>query len=506
MTSLTDTVPRSLTERRLALCIAILVALTVVRLIALAWSEVDLFFDESQYWAWSRELAFGYFSKPPLLAWVIAGAEAVCGSAEACIRAPASVLYLATSLVSYAIARSLYDEATAFWAALLMAFGTGVAFSSRIISTDVPLLFFWAVALLSYVKLLQGGDWRWGVLLGVSFGLGMLAKYAMIYFVLGIGAAALIDRDARSLLRSPALWLAGALGVALILPNVVWNAQNGFVTLAHTGHNIQGGGAAFDPLNGLSFLASQFAVFGPVTFAVLLIVLLRVVRPDVGRADRLMLCFAVPILALVTATAFVTRANGNWAAPAFISANVLVAAVLVRHAAWRWIAVSIAIGIVVQVALMAGDANARRISIPWLAKPDVYARTMGWRSLGDEVEKHARAAGARSIAAEQRDTVASLLYYQRDSGRNVLSWPTSEVANHHFDLTRRLTAAAADPVLFVSPCKATERLARQYRNVEPLGPVQARSGPTTSRDYYIFRLSGPLAEIGPLSSCPAAAR
>ena len=96
--------------------------MTVVRLIGLAYSQVDLFFDESQYWAWSRELAFGYFSKPPLLAWLIAGAEAVCGSTEACIRAPAPVLYFGTCLVSYAIAKALYDDTTAFWAALLMAF------------------------------------------------------------------------------------------------------------------------------------------------------------------------------------------------------------------------------------------------------------------------------------------------------------------------------------------------------------------------------------------------
>ncbi len=84
---------------------------------------------------------------------MIAGAEAVCGSAEACIRAPAPVFYLGTCLVTYAIAKTLYDEATAFWAALLLAFTAGVAFSSRIISTDVPLLFFWALALLAYVKL-----------------------------------------------------------------------------------------------------------------------------------------------------------------------------------------------------------------------------------------------------------------------------------------------------------------------------------------------------------------
>ena len=200
------------------------------------------------------------------------------------------------------------------------------------------MLFFWALALLAYVKLLQGGDWRWGVVLGVSFGLGMLAKYAMIYFLLGIAAAALIDRDARALLRSRALWLAAAIAVALILPNAIWNAQNGFVTLTHVGHNIQGEGATFNPLRGLEFVASQFAVFGPVTFSVLLIVCVRMFKTDIGRADRLMLCFALPTLALVTVTAFVTRANANWAAAAFISANILVAAVLVRYAAWRWIA------------------------------------------------------------------------------------------------------------------------------------------------------------------------
>ena len=102
MTSLADTAPRISAERRFTICVLILAALTVIRLVALTLSDVDLFFDESQYWAWSREPAFGYFSKPPLLAWVIAVAEVVCGSSEACIRAPSPILYLGTSLVTYA--------------------------------------------------------------------------------------------------------------------------------------------------------------------------------------------------------------------------------------------------------------------------------------------------------------------------------------------------------------------------------------------------------------------
>ena len=141
---------------------------------------------------------FGYFSKPPLLAWIIAATEHVCGSGEACVRVASPLLHFATGLIVYAIAEELYDERTAAWSALAYGLAPGVIFSARIISTDVPLLLFWAVGLLAYVKLLRGPDWRWAVVLGVALGLGMLAKYAMIYFLLSAACAACVDRDARA--------------------------------------------------------------------------------------------------------------------------------------------------------------------------------------------------------------------------------------------------------------------------------------------------------------------
>ena len=56
--------------------------LLAVRLVALKFNATDLFFDEAQYWSWSLEPAFGYYSKPPLIAWVIGAATAVCGRAN----------------------------------------------------------------------------------------------------------------------------------------------------------------------------------------------------------------------------------------------------------------------------------------------------------------------------------------------------------------------------------------------------------------------------------------
>src|SRR5262249_50059233 len=365
----------------------------LIRLAGLTFSTVDLFYDEAQYWAWSRELAFGYFTKPPLLAWTIALAERICGSSEACIRAPAPILYFGTSLLVYAVARELYDAKVAFYAAISTALATGCVFSARIISTDVPFLFFWALALLAYVKLLKEPTPRWAIVLGLALGLGLLAKYAMVYFVLGLAVAAWFDDDARRLLRRRELWLALALAAVILVPNVVWNAQNGFVTFKHTGDNIQGEGFGFNPLKGLEFIGTQFFVFGPIVFAVLVLALIRIRSPELNRADRLLLYFAGVPLGLVVAVSFITRAHGNWAPAAFVSGLIVAVAILARRRAWSWLAASLGIGILAQVVFLAGDAMATRWTDPWFGTGDTYRRTLGWRALGERTGELARRVG-----------------------------------------------------------------------------------------------------------------
>ena len=51
-----------------------MVAITLARLVLLRFNRTDLFVDESQYWLWGYELAFGYYSKPPLIAWATSNA------------------------------------------------------------------------------------------------------------------------------------------------------------------------------------------------------------------------------------------------------------------------------------------------------------------------------------------------------------------------------------------------------------------------------------------------
>jgi 4-amino-4-deoxy-L-arabinose transferase-like glycosyltransferase len=491
----------SIPVSRFALCALIVAGLTIVRLIGLRYSITDLYFDESQYWVWSREWAFGYFSKPPLLAWTIAIAERICGSGEACIRSPSPILHGGTALIAFGIARELYNERTAFWSCLVLAFGTGVVFSSRIISTDVPFLFLWSLALLAWLKLIRRPNIAWAAVLGVALGFGLLAKYAMVYFLLCAGIAAVFHQQARRLLRRRDILLALLIAVLIVFPNIFWNITNGLATFRHTATNVGGAGLRFTITGFFSFFFSQFAVAGPIVFGGFVVAMARWRRQTWTKSDIVLLAFSLPVVALVMIAAFVSNAYPNWMAPALVAMTILVTALLVRAKQLRWIYASIAIGAVVQLVFLVADAYADRLTIPFLKKPDVYERTMGWRLLGDKVTALARDSGAKSVAGERRYDVPSLLYYLRDGGRPVTIWKSGAVPKDHFELKFPLAGGTPEPVLLITPCPFEPRLRRQFAGVEPLGTFAIRTGPTTAPVYHAFELTGLPREIEPAPAC-----
>jgi 4-amino-4-deoxy-L-arabinose transferase-like glycosyltransferase len=481
--------------------IAIVAALTALRLIGLRLSVVNLYADEAQYWAWSQDLALGYYSKPPLLAWIIAAATHVCGSDEWCVRAPAPLFYAATSLVAYGIGRRLYDERTGFWAALLTAFATGVVFSSRIISTDVPLLCCWAVSLWAYVNILAAPSKRWAAILGVSIGLGLLAKYAMIYFLPGIALAALFSKRARLVMARSEIWLALSLAALVVAPNVAWNVANSFATFQHTGGLVVGEPVQLSIVQGLEFLVAQFAVFGPVVFAVMIIAIVRLRSSELLEQDRILIAFFLPALAVVTAFAIAVKAYDNWAAVSFVSGAVLTAAVLSRQNARGWMRLCVAIGIVAQLILISGDAMANRLWLPYVGNP--YHRTIGWREFAQAAGQMARQAQANTIASGSRSEFAVLRYYWRDRPEPVLWWRSAALPD--FESKQALTAASREPILFVSGCPAVDQVVGSaYAEIKPLGPFAvpiARSPQSGERVFYGFRLSGARGPLPPLGGC-----
>ena len=127
--------------------LALIGALLVFRMSALFISPLGLHGDEAQYWAWSKNLDWGYFTKPPLIAWVIWSTTSVFGDAEWAVRLSSPLLHSVTAFVIYRTARFAFDARTGFWAAAVYLLMPALWLSSGIVSTDVPLLLCWAMAL-----------------------------------------------------------------------------------------------------------------------------------------------------------------------------------------------------------------------------------------------------------------------------------------------------------------------------------------------------------------------
>jgi hypothetical protein len=58
--------------------------------------------------------------------------------------------------------------------------------------------------------------------LGVVAGLGVLAKYSYVAFVLALGLALLTGRDTRAVLLNPWILAAGAVALAIVMPHALW--------------------------------------------------------------------------------------------------------------------------------------------------------------------------------------------------------------------------------------------------------------------------------------------
>src|SRR5207302_1121680 len=82
---------------------AAIAMLTVARLIWLGATTANLYPDEAQYWFWSLHPALGYYSKPPLVAWVIALATLAFGDSEFSVRLAAPLLPSIPAALLYGI-------------------------------------------------------------------------------------------------------------------------------------------------------------------------------------------------------------------------------------------------------------------------------------------------------------------------------------------------------------------------------------------------------------------
>lgn len=411
-----------------ALAALLIVSAAVLHIAFLARGCVlDLSPDEAHYWLWSQNLDWSYYSKGPLVAYLIRlGTElagglslSLTGNAMLAVRLPAVVcsslllvsLYLLTTLV-------FRRERLALGVVALALTLPPVAVGASLMTIDAPYTCFWGWALVAgYYACIRRAAWAWPVA-GILVGLGILAKYTMVVWLPSAGLFLLFDRERRQLLLRPGFWVMTGCAALCCLPILIWNAQHDWVTVRHVFMQAGVEGTKGLKLLGpLRYVGTQFALLLGYWFAVWAIAMV-VYRPwkQADEGVRYLWWMSAPMFGMFLA--FSLRTNGgepNWPVTAYLSGLVLAAAWLaqqLQNSTGRWRLASYAclgsacaagIGLTLLVhfateaqpllAFLSGPPTEQR-PLP-LRRFDPTCRLRGWRHLAAEVDRL-----RRDVAAE----------------------------------------------------------------------------------------------------------
>lgn len=473
--------------------LAIVVGLTLGRLLFLATDPYPLDPDEAQYWSYGETPAAGYYSKPPLVAWIIAASTSVFGDTAFGVRFASPVLHAVIAGLLFLIGRRLFSPSVGFWAGLVWLTLPGVTVSTGLMTTDPPMLLCWAAALYILILVLEKPTpIRWAAL-GAMIGLGLLGKYTMVAFPLSLGLFILFNPSERERFSLRGAGVALAAALVVVAPNLGWNALHEFATLRHVGDNASLTGDLFRPDRLAEFVGAQFGVFGPILFGVLLVVLARWRRLASEPRWSLLLWMCATLFGVITLQSLLSRAHGNWAAPSYLAGAVLVSAWLLQSGRVAWLKAGIGLNLAFALAWPAYLTVIALLLPAWPSSADPFTKSRAAPELGAAIQT-TRAmwpeAPARVLFDHRRLMASSLFYGELDLDETYM-WTAGGEPGNHYALVRDLEIdPPAGPLLYVTGRAGPADVMRAFQHAAPVREIEIVTHPDRSFRYFLFRLEG----------------
>ena len=190
--------------------------------------EYDLQRDEYLHLDQGNHLAWGFISVPPVTSWISYIIHLLGGGVFWVHFFPALFGAFTIFLVWKMIEEtggSLFAQVLGSLAVLLSAIlRINILFQPN--SLDI---FFWTLLYYTLIRYINTNDTRWLFATALATGFGFLSKYNILVLLVGLVPAFLLT-DQRSIFKKKELYIAVAITLIIVLPNLVWQYRHHFPT------------------------------------------------------------------------------------------------------------------------------------------------------------------------------------------------------------------------------------------------------------------------------------
>lgn len=320
----------------------------------------SLLYDEAYYWMWSKDIAFGYFDHPPLVAvWIKISSLFFDG--ELGVRFFSSISFTLMIYVIWLLIdnKNKWDYVLEYFliingVALLNIYGF-------VTTPDTPLLLFVAIFLYAYKLFLVNNKWANTLFLGFSMAALMYSKYHGILIVIFVVISNF------SLLKNKRFWFASLFGLLLFIPHIYWQYLNEFPSFKY--HLIERGAKSYKISHTLMHFVNQIAIVG-ITFPVIYYAFYK--QDTITKFERSLKIITYGFIIFFFFSTFSSRPQAQWTAVILIPLVVLSFPYIINHSkAKKWLVIlsSIQLVILIIARILLSELNTSPLQLePQLAK------------------------------------------------------------------------------------------------------------------------------------------
>jgi undecaprenyl-diphosphatase len=402
-----------------------LLSFSLFRIYYILHGALDLTPDEAHYWEWSRRLDLSYYSKGPMIAYLIYIGTSLFGDSVFGIRIMAVLCSTLSSIFLYFLGKKLYDESVGLFSAVLMQIIPLFSTFGFIFTIDSPFILFWTVSLLLFCQatiipqrrrenplfpnnksspfaslspnnnhesLSDGGreekkdrSLLYWCLSGITVGLGLLTKYTMAFFYPCALLFLLFSKDLRRILFTKGPYIGLIISFLIFSPVIIWNANYDWVTLKHTaGQTHIAEGFQISLKSFFEFIGSQVGVLTPILFVLMALSLWKLRK---NREGAFLYWFSIPVVIFFIFKSIQGKVQANWALPGYITWIVAFSSYYMKrfYTLGKVMQFLIVSALIISLGVTSVAHYPSIVNLP--VKLDPTERLHGWQELGEEVTR-----------------------------------------------------------------------------------------------------------------------